>query len=92
MTTKAPPPPEESCRSDGDAEVSWLGVVARGAFPPGSEPEPVAIAAELALTVAGAAPVSHRTSLSHRERDASTPAARPVTPQADAGRPRHRLS
>src|SRR5580700_249546 len=60
---KAPPPPEELGRYDGGAEVSWLGVVARGAFPGMT---PVAHAAELALTVAGAAPVSHRTSLSHR--------------------------
>jgi hypothetical protein len=55
----------------GHAEVSWLGVVARGAFPL-PRPEAVANAAELALTVAGAAPVSHRTSLSHRGCDAIT--------------------
>src|SRR5689334_5405198 len=56
----------------GDAEVSWLGVVARGAFPAGPKPEPVAVAADSPLTVAGAAPVLHRTSLSHRSIDAST--------------------
>src|SRR5690348_10234028 len=51
----------------GDAEVSWLGVVAGGAFPatPGGV-GPVAVAAGSPLTVAGAAPVLHRTSLSHR--------------------------
>src|SRR5215813_12930409 len=35
-------------------------------------PEPVAVAADSPLTVAGAAPVLHRTSLSHRKRHAST--------------------
>src|ERR1700739_4999917 len=59
--------------SGGDAEVSWLGVVARSAFPAGPSPEPVAVAAGSPLTVAGAAPVLHRTSLSHRVGHASTP-------------------
>ena len=49
-----------------DAEVSWLGVVARGAFPAVLSLGPVAVAADSPLTVAGAAPVLHRTSLSHR--------------------------
>ena len=35
-------------------------------------PQPVAVAADSPLTVAGAAPVSHRTSLSHRKNHAST--------------------
>src|SRR3954462_3418757 len=68
--TRPPPPPEESWRpplraSRGDdAEVSWLGVKARGRLPNPSGS--VASAAGSPLTVAGAAPVSHRTSLSHR--------------------------
>jgi len=43
----------------------------------GPKPEPVAVAADSPLTVAGAAPVSHRTSLSHREGDAITPYDKP---------------
>src|SRR5271169_357879 len=65
--------------SSGDAEVSWLGVVARGAFPAGPSPEPVAVAADSPLTVAGAAPVLHRTSLSHRVDHASTRCHEPPT-------------
>ena len=49
---------------------SWLGVVVRGAFPAGLSAEPVAVAADSPLTVAGAAPALHRTSLSHRNPDA----------------------
>src|SRR5438270_10841440 len=48
-----------------------------GSSPAGAFPTPpwgpVADAAGSPLTVAGAAPVSHRTSLSHRKPDASTP-------------------
>src|SRR3954454_1479756 len=68
--TRTSPPPEESWRSPlrasrgDDAEVSWLGVKARGRLPNPSGS--VASAAGSPLTVAGAAPVSHRTSLSHR--------------------------
>src|SRR4029077_1506642 len=69
--------------SSGDAEVSWLGVVARGAFPAGPSPEPVAVAADSPLTVAGAAPVFHRTSLSHRAIDASTRRDEPPTQMPD---------
>ena len=67
-----------NCPGLSDAEVSWLGVVARGAFPAGPSPEPVAFAARSPLTVAGAAPVFHRTSLSHRGDDASTGAPPPL--------------
>ena len=75
--TRPPPPPEESWRSPlrasrgDDAEVSWLGVKARGRLPNpwGS----VASAAVSPLTVAGAAPVLHRTSLSRREATLARP-------------------
>ena len=66
-----PPPPEESSQF-----ARCGGLLARGRRPrrlPGrASPEPVAVAADSPLTVAGAAPVSHRTSLSHRKDDAST--------------------
>jgi hypothetical protein len=48
----------------GGAEVSWLGVVARQRLPGGVTTS--GCAAGSPLTVAGAAPVSHRTSLSRR--------------------------
>src|SRR5205085_330431 len=74
--TKAPPPPEESSRWR-DAEVSWLGVIARRRLPGALlQREPVVIAAGSPLTVAGAAPVLHGTSLSHRKPAASMPEAR----------------
>jgi hypothetical protein len=72
MATVSAPPPRGIGTNSGDAEVSWLGVVARSAFPAGLSPKPVAIAADSPLTVAGAAPVLHRTSLSHRRHHAST--------------------
>ena len=66
------PPPEDHRLQGRDEEVSWLGVVDRGTFPAGSR-LPVALYAAISpLTVAGAAPASHRTSLSHRGADAST--------------------
>src|SRR3974390_1917193 len=76
-----PPPPRPRNRpASSDTEVSWLGVVASGAFPAGPSSEPVAVAADSPLTVAGAAPGLHRTSLSHRAGDASTRRHEPPPP------------
>src|SRR3954452_18531619 len=68
--TKAPPPPEErSCRAS-PREARCGGLLARGhrqrRLPAPTRVGTVANAAGSPLTVAGAAPVSHRTSLSHR--------------------------
>jgi hypothetical protein len=66
-----PPPPEESFQFGRCG-----GLLARGRRPwrlPGrAVAQPVAVAADSPLTVAGAAPVLHRTSLSHRNRHANT--------------------
>src|SRR6266404_9249359 len=71
MTMVPPPPPEESSQLQRCG-----GLLARGRRPrrlPGrTVAQPVAVAADSPLTVAGAAPVSHRTSLSHRNRHANT--------------------
>src|SRR5262249_27820531 len=80
--------PPRDRTSSSDAEVSWLGVIARGAFPDGLSPEPVAVAADSPLTVAGAAPVLHRTSLSHRRRHASTQQEEPPPQLLAAPAPR----
>src|SRR5271165_671280 len=65
------PPPEESSQF-----ARCGGLLARGRrprrLPSRVSPQPVAFAADSPLTVAGAAPVSHRTSLSHRKIHAST--------------------
>src|SRR5690348_15910094 len=58
----------------GGAEVSWLGVIARRRLPGGIDPS-VALAAGSPLTVAGAAPALHRTSLSRRSRTLARRAA-----------------
>src|SRR4051794_6421058 len=68
--TKAPPPPEERSRRASPREARCGGLLARGhrrrRLPAPTGVGTVANAAGSPLTVAGAAPVSHRTSLSHR--------------------------
>src|SRR5271155_3429618 len=67
----SPPPPEESSQFRAMRRSPGSGSSPAAPSQPGL-PQPVAVAADSPLTVAGAAPVLHRTSLSHRASDAST--------------------